>query len=90
MDNMDDIFDDILFTQSDMESADNSKLLINNPNIFDEDIDVDLPIAELMHISPEIFDVSVLICFNRNNNTYTTNKLTSFIKISHKINKNIH
>ena len=37
---MDDMFDDILFTQSDMKIADISELLSNNPDIFDEDTDV--------------------------------------------------
>ena len=96
MDSMDDMFDVILFTQSDMEIANISELLSNNPDIFDEDIDVDETdlqlgdIAEVMHITAEIFDLNVFnlfkkkvkhfFCLNWNNNTYTTNKLTSFIK----------
>ena len=68
---MDDMFHDILSTQSDMEIADVSELLSSNPDIFDEDIDVDetnfqiADMAEVMHINPEIFDVSVLICFKK-------------------------
>ena len=71
MDNIDDMFDNILLTQSNMEIADISEFLHNNPDIFDEDIDVDetdlqiADMAELMHINPEIFDVSVLICFKK-------------------------
>ena len=67
---MDDMFNDILFTQGDMEISDISEPLSNNTDIFDEDIYVEethlqiAHIAELMRVNPEKLDV-FLICFKK-------------------------
>lgn len=66
MDNMDELFDDIQLSQSDIEIADISELLNTHGDLFDEDIDADdidiemANISELLHMNPNIFEVSDL------------------------------